>query len=297
MSNRFHQLLERVAAGVQSDYEEARQHARAKDPQRAGHEGESTWQRLIGQWGPGWPVVTRKYVVGPGGESNEVDIVILKPDYPSHLRDDASVLVSGVAAAFSSKLTLRREHIAEAIEQKKLLLDVAGRPTDSVEHVLCGPFPFGLLSHSTELFGRSEDLAADLQGLHEEIAYPKGSPLVTLPSEELDALLVADRAFLSARRASLIPDANPRLAWVPMSSLNRHSAEISHPGAPLAQFICWFNAKCFPQGAGALRALEPMFGADSASGLMTRWPISVYPEQMRTNRALLQNDYGNPLIF
>lgn len=118
MPDRFHGLFRELSLRIKTDYEEARSHARNANPQRAGHEGEATWQTLIKQWGPRLPVETRKYIVGPGGDSNEVDLVILKPDYPEHLRSHSSALVSGVAAAFSVKLTLKRAHILEALEQK-----------------------------------------------------------------------------------------------------------------------------------------------------------------------------------
>ena len=65
MSNRFQVLIQHLAEGIENDYRAAQQYARDHDAQRAGHEGESTWVRLLEQWGPGWPVVTRRYIVVP----------------------------------------------------------------------------------------------------------------------------------------------------------------------------------------------------------------------------------------
>lgn len=144
MADKFDTLLERLAQSVADDYEEARTNATAGNPQRAGHEGEGTWTRILRDWGPGWPVVTRKYIVGPGGSSNEVDVVILRPDYPTHLHHEPSVLSSGVAAAFSSKTTARRADVFEAVTQKRQLLAAAGPAgSRSPREILQGPSPSG----------------------------------------------------------------------------------------------------------------------------------------------------------
>ncbi|MFJ7288641.1 DUF6602 domain-containing protein [Curtobacterium sp. NPDC098951] len=298
--NRFQGLIRRVADQVRADYEEARQHAREHDAQRSGHEGEATWVRLLRDWGPSWPVVSRKYIVGPGGDSNEVDLLVLKPDYPSHLMDDPSVLASGVAAAFSVKLTLRPQHLGEALLQKRRLLEVAGASPGSVREALCGPFPFGLLAHSSELARNATDFRAAIQEFHERTAYSSTDPLVRAPREELDALLVADRAFFSARRVSLAPGSVPGTAanWQPMSSFNSyHGATTDLPGAPLAQFVTWLSQTLLPPGASSLGALEAMFGADASSGKATPWPRSIYPDSMLQQGSMLLNDYGNPLLF
>src|SRR3954454_18215226 len=84
VANRFHLLIKTLAQTVEQDYQEARKHAREDDSQRAAREGESTWLLLLTGWGPGWPVVTRKYIVGPSGDTNEVDAIVLKPDSPAH---------------------------------------------------------------------------------------------------------------------------------------------------------------------------------------------------------------------
>lgn len=115
--NRFHALVQAVAEGVERDYAEARNYARRRDPQRAGHQAEATWRQMLERWGNGWPVVSRRYIVGPWGESGEIDLIVLRPDYPAHLKDEAAILISGVAAAFSCKLTLRRRDIVDAINQ------------------------------------------------------------------------------------------------------------------------------------------------------------------------------------
>lgn len=297
MANRFQVLIQHLAEGIEKDYRDAQQHAREHDAQRAGHEGESTWVRLLEQWGPGWPIVTRRYIVGPGGESNEVDVVMLKPDYPKHLRDEPSVLVSGVAAAFSSKLTLRTGHLREAIQQKARLYEVAGRPNSSPKEALCGPFPFGLLAHSTEISPKADDPAEALLQTYERLAHQPGESLVSGPAGELDALLVADRCFLNTTRVALSPRGTGAQvdAWQPSTSFNRPAESVDHPGAPLAQFIVWVHTKC---GGSSLGALAAMFKAEGQQGYATHWPLETYRDHTRENwRKLLLNEYGNPLVF
>ena len=300
MTNRFHLLIESLAATVEQDYLEARKHARDHDPQRAGHEGESTWQHLLNHWGPGLPVVTRKYIVGPEGETNEVDVIMLKPDYPPHLREQPSVLISGVAAAFSSKLTLRREHIAEALDQKKRIIEVGGKPERSVKETLCGTFPFGLLSHSTELLSKSENFGDDMKRLYDQVAHHRADEAnVAHPREELDALLVADKAFFSTHRASRMPpNANVQAEWGPASIFMGHPDAEDLQGAPLAQFITWLSSQCSPDPRGSsLEALKSMFGADRSNGYQTPWPMTIYPEHVRNNLPMLLNEFGNTKFF
>lgn len=295
LTNRFQNLFRDLAARVETDYTEARQHARDSDPQRAGHEGEATWQTLIEQWGPGLPTVTRKYIVGPGGSSNEVDLVILKRDYPEHLRSHSSVLASGVAAAFSVKLTLKRAHIREAIEQKKTLVRVAGDGSGA-QQILSGSFPFGVLSHSTELFPASPSFADSMVGLYEEVAHDASDAAVKDPRHELNSLLVADRGFFRTIWAALTPGVNSTDPWSPSSSFNRYSTESQLPGLHIAHFVSWLGAQLSGEDS-SLQSLQQLFDGTSTSGFITRWPTSIYPEHILKNPTSLLNDYGMPLVY
>lgn len=280
MSGKFEELLRRVAERVNDDYREAQEHARSGDSQRAGHEGESTWQRVLCDWGPNLPVVTRKYIVGPGGESNEVDIVVLKSDYPQSLRDESAILASGVAAAFSVKLTLRRPHIKEALEQKRRLLEVAGKQSASIREMLCGPFPFGVLAHSSEV-GAKRDPQFRLLHAYNEIASGAEDNGVTSPREELDCLMVSDEVFLSTERMTIDP-----MEKRPSSTTFRSRDSIGHPGEHLAKFITWLG-RVLGESPPALGSLTHLFGSDTQVGFRdgTRyWPMSIYPEHVVQRR-------------
>lgn len=289
MTDKFDQLIDNLADSLAQDYEAARESAAAGDPQRAGHQGEATWVRLLRDWGPGWPVVTRKYIVGPGGTTNEVDVLVLKPDYPRHLRDETSILATGVAAAFSAKNTLRRKDVEEAFQQKRRILEVAQDRPSAPRRILQGPFPFGILAHRIDFGGSRTQQTDRLLDWQEKVFTP-----ATHPSEELDLLLVAETCFLSNGRSTLAPRQD---AWLPMSAMMRHP-EHGAKGAPLAQFIFWLNRQCAPDNSSpALAGLGAKFGASEASGTMRWWDFDLYPEHIRNNPRVLLNDYGHPLTY
>jgi len=277
--SRFHALVRAVAEGVERDYAESRSYARRRDPQRAGHQAESTWRQMLERWGNGWPVVSRRYIVGPWGESGEIDLIGLRPDYPAHLKDEAAILVSGVAAVFSCKLTLRRRDIVDAINQKRRIIDAGGGPRGmSDEELMHARFSFGLLAHASELGGGPTTVQDRVQDIYDQVAHGSAAPLVTHPSEELDCLLLADTAFFSTMRYAAFPRMEGgELASAPVSSFMLHDS-FDHSGAPLAQFVAWVNdLGAEGLGRGALASLWEMFGSEGGSGRPMVWPSSVRP--------------------
>lgn len=163
--------------------------------------------------------MSRKYIVGPGGATNEVDVLVLKPDYPRHLRNEASVLSSGVAGAFSVKTTLRRVDLAEALLQKRRLLEIAGNSEVSPRTVLEGPILYGILAHGMAVSGPKSQQTARLETWYEGVSSGDDKTATKHPREELDGILVAEQCFLSTMRSTLAPRGGD---WQPMSSLMSH---------------------------------------------------------------------------
>ncbi|CAM3420836.1 DUF6602 domain-containing protein [Nocardioides dubius] len=271
--------MQSVADGIQRDYEQAKEYARRRDPQRAGHHAEATWVQLIDRWGAGWPVVKRRYIVGPWGETGEVDLIVLRPDYPSALRHESDVLVSGVAAAFSCKSTLRSPDIADAIEQKRRIIAAGGglRGRDAEEAMHAG-IHFGLLAHGSAIGNSATSASESLQRLYFQVAHGGPQPAVTHPAEELDCLLVADSTFITTSRTSAAPLVEGgEVRFSPVTSPMLHKTR-GHVGAPVAQFMAWVNGLSTRDYARqALASLEEMFGDETASGPMRVWPSSVLP--------------------
>lgn len=294
-AEKFLDLIRSAAEQIENDYNRARANARNGDPQRAGHESEAVWHSFIPKWFPIGDVVTRKYLVGPNGSTNEVDLVLLKPDYPKDLRNESSILVSGVAAAFSCKLTLKKPDLAEALAQKQLINRIAGEGGSTWPAVMTGPVPFGLLAQSTTLSPGAPHFSDYLAHLYYEVAHAQNSPLVNRPQEELDALLIADRGFWNTTYSSLIPrvDKEGTLVHKPMTAFMAHGQGDNHPGYPLVQFLIWLSTRCGNNNT-SLSALSSVFGPPKAEGLMHFWELSIFPEHIQNNLTYLIGDFGLP---
>ena len=293
-AEKFLALIRSASEQMETDYERAREHARSGDPQRAGHEGEAAWQTFIKKWFPVGQIVTRKYLVGPEGSTNEIDLVVLKPDYPTDLANESSVLVSGVAAAFSCKLTLKRPDIEEALKQKRRLNQVAGDYSGSWPSVMTGPVPFGLLSQSTSIAPGSADFVEHLSDVYDSAAHPADGSGIQHPSEELDCVLIADRGFWNTSYSAFSPVflTNEEVTWKPMTAFMSHGEGNGYPGYPLVQFLAWLASRCGEESS-SLSSLTSVFGPPTASGRMVNWDDSIYPEHIRDNRRYLVGDFGN----
>jgi hypothetical protein len=194
---------------IKEDYDRLHQEA-LKDPQRAGHGGEGTWARVLQDWlPPTYGVVTRKYILPEtNDESFETDIVVLNPSYPKPLRDRAEILVGGVAAAFSVKLTLDaagiRDGVERAVALRRGLRQIFGTARDE----MAGPFPVGLLAHS-HVWKSSGSTPADnvtnqLRALdHAHVKHPR---------ESLDFLCVADLGLWWTMRTPYLPPIRSNLS-------------------------------------------------------------------------------------
>ncbi|GIJ19386.1 DUF6602 domain-containing protein [Micromonospora lutea] len=118
--HRPHELdtwIEQTTSEMASEYERIRQRA-TEDPGTAGDEGEENWARLLREWLPSsYQVRTKGRILAhDGAASRQVDVVVLRPGYPSKLLDKKLYVTSGVAAAFECKLTLTAAHIKEATQ-------------------------------------------------------------------------------------------------------------------------------------------------------------------------------------
>ncbi|WP_420802566.1 DUF6602 domain-containing protein [Streptomyces cavernae] len=134
---------------MQREY--TRLHAAARsDPQRAGHGGEGTWARILSEWlPPTYEVATRKYIIPEeGNDTSETNLIIFQPSYPQALRVREEVLASGVAAAFSVKLTLNKDGIRDGFDRVARIRRGIKPRIGSPREEISSPFPVGLLAHS-----------------------------------------------------------------------------------------------------------------------------------------------------
>jgi hypothetical protein len=142
---------------MQDDYDAIRkQHP--DDTGVAGDVAENNWRILFERWLPSnLQYATKVRVLGVDGElSNEVDLVILDPAYPTPLLEKKQIISTGVVAAFECKLTLRASDFNKTFEKAKKAKSISGgfyHPQSLVsEHYvnLHGGFPYGVLAHSHE---------------------------------------------------------------------------------------------------------------------------------------------------
>jgi hypothetical protein len=77
-----------------------------------------------------------------------VDVLVLSPPYPKHLRDKKIYLAGGVEAAFECKITLKAEHITTATKNASTIRGLLPERTGTPYKELHSPIIYGLLAHS-----------------------------------------------------------------------------------------------------------------------------------------------------
>jgi hypothetical protein len=130
-----------------------------EDSGTAGDEGEENWRKLFVEWlPPAYQVVTKGRILGHEGETSpQVDVLVLKPTYPKALLNKKKYLAAGVAAAFECKLTLKAEHIRDAIATAAKIRRLVPARVSSAYQELFSPITYGLLAHSHSWRGAQSD--------------------------------------------------------------------------------------------------------------------------------------------
>lgn len=169
-----------------------------EDPGTAGDQGEENWATLFRDWlPPNFQIVTKGRILSHEGKASpQIDILILKPEYPKKLLDKKLYLAGGIIAAFECKVTLKSNHIKEAIQNSSRIRQLLPERKGSPYKELNSSIIYGLLahSHSWTLSG-SKPLENIERNLWES---DKGS--VTHPREMLDIICVSDLAVWRASK-------------------------------------------------------------------------------------------------
>lgn len=184
--------LKKAGDDVQAEYERIREFAlRPSGIQQSGHEAESVWQGLLEAWlPPGYRIGVRKYLifetpVDGRWQSRETDLIVFHPAYPEALRSRPQVLISGVVAAFSVKLTLDRRAISEAVTDAATLRRGVAVDLDRKVGNIVSPLIFGVLAHSHRGLGDPPDRTVDT-------FLQQASRDAVAPRENLDLMCIAD---------------------------------------------------------------------------------------------------------
>ncbi|QSE72488.1 DUF6602 domain-containing protein [Rhodococcus sp. PSBB049] len=196
VAHRYHKWLNEISQQMQSGFEDAHaEAAKSSGAQKAGHHGEEIWGRFLQEWlPPQYEIGYRKYIIleneaDDGSDvSGETDIVVFHPSYPSALRKRHEILLSGVAAAFSSKLTLNKAGIEEAVQEAARLRRAAKLRSHDIHGKILTPFVYGILAHTHSWKSPTskpvEAITSALMGLDAKFSAE--------PREALDLLCVAD---------------------------------------------------------------------------------------------------------
>jgi len=141
--------VDQTTAEMASEYQRIRARA-TEDPGTAGDEGEEGWAKLLREWLPSnYEIRTKGRILSHDGTaSRQVDLVVLRPGYPRRMLDKKLYLASGVAAAFECKLTLKRQHIIEAVETSAQLARMQPARTGTPYKELVSPCLYGILAQS-----------------------------------------------------------------------------------------------------------------------------------------------------
>ena len=113
----LHDFMRQISAEMSAEYNRIQMRA-TEDPGTAGDQGEENWAELLRDRLPrSFEVVTKGRIISQQGETSpQIDVLVLKGEYPTKLLNKKLYLAAGVAAAFECKTTLKASHIAEAVE-------------------------------------------------------------------------------------------------------------------------------------------------------------------------------------
>ncbi|MCF6402968.1 hypothetical protein L3C95_08795 [Chitinophaga filiformis] len=190
-SNDLIEFMRSATREMQEEYERIRKRAK-EDPGTAGDQGEENWATLLRNWlPPTFQIVTKGRILGVNGiASPQVDVIVLRPEYPQKLLDKKLYLADGVLAAFECKITLIADHIATFVENSVTLRQCSSPRFGTLYRELHSPFIYGLLAHSHSWRGEK---STPLANIDKNLLY-QDFKSVTHPREMPDLLCVADLA-------------------------------------------------------------------------------------------------------
>jgi hypothetical protein len=181
--------MHQATAEMQSDYDRIRGRSK-EDPGTAGDNGEEDWKKLLLGWLPPiFPVVAKGRIMNSKGEcTDQVDLLVLSPMYPTKLLNKKEYLAGGVIAAFECRITLRSNDIKETFEHAKQIRAMCGQ---GVNHTpfrqVNGGIAFGLLAQSHNYKAQG---SRPCENVRSQISIAE--QVASVPSELPDFISVAD---------------------------------------------------------------------------------------------------------
>ncbi len=185
---------------ISSEYSRIRKKAKA-DPGTAGDQGEENWASLLKQWLPQtFHIVTKGRIINSKGETSpQVDVLVLKPEYPFGLLNKKLYLADAVLAAFECKLTLKATDLMKLYNNSvkiRSLLSHNLKPT--IYDEIQSPILYGLLAHSHNWKKDENTIKKIAIKIHENDAL-----ILTHPIQIPDFICIADTGCWLAIKSPL----------------------------------------------------------------------------------------------
>lgn len=177
----LHAFVRAAQNSMQTDFERITARSR-EDPNTAGAQGELVWKEFFEKWlPPTFSVRTGCRLIGHKGQtSKQVDVVILRPEYPKHLADQKYVMADGALAAFECKLTLRKRDIPEFFDRCATVKGTAANRQGDPFSELQKPILYGLLAQSCVREKKRSTVEAFeeriLEQDYDKVDHPSGMP-------------------------------------------------------------------------------------------------------------------------
>lgn len=274
--NELVDFMKSATRGMEDEYKRILVRA-TEDPGTAGDQGEENWASLLRGWLPHTVhIVTKGRILSHDGKASpQVDIIVLKPEYPPSLLDKKLYLAGGVIAAFECKTTLKASHVTEfiqnSIEIKNHLEKVTGSPYKELQ----SPLIYGLLAHSHSW---KNNASTPIENIENALMAADES-LIKHPIQMPDLLCIADLACWSTMKLHV-----PVITSNYICHSDRNQ-ELAVSYTPIGAFItCLLHKLAWENNS--LRSLSKYFDAvnmlGDGRGYNRNWPPDIFSSAVQT---------------
>ncbi|ELH7813357.1 hypothetical protein Q9F35_005240 [Vibrio harveyi] len=165
-------FMRQISKDMAMEYDRIQKRA-SEDPGTAGDEGEESWAELLRNWLPAtYHVVTKgRILFEDDSASPQIDILVLTPDYPRHLRNKKMYFAGGVVAAFECKLTLKTKHLTELLKTSEIIKSKYSSEATNPYEEFNAPIFYGLLAHSHS-WSKNQPVHKQIFNIMEKVVHP-----------------------------------------------------------------------------------------------------------------------------
>lgn len=202
VEHEYFDFMQSITRSMADEYERLQRYAK-RDTGTSGDQSEEYWANFLRNWLPAtYEVVTKGQILPFRGiPTNQVDIIVLRPDYPKHLRHQKMYFAGGVVAVFECKTTLRQRDLAKIVQHAAQVKNTSPIRSGSPYLELQQPIIYGVLAHSSDISNTEDFEYTLIKNLHKHTVKN-----VKHPRELIDMLCIADAAtFVLDKTVSVGP--------------------------------------------------------------------------------------------